>query len=89
VEALPIHLSLLEDRERARAQFREALAHAEASDAYGAIWLIAQFGPALRGDDPDEIERAVRRSATRPEVLENPFIRERFGVLNLDSTKNC
>jgi predicted ATPase len=87
VEALPIHLALLEDRNRAYELFRRALPLAEARDAYGAIWLIAEFSPLLRADAPDEIEHAIVRSASRPEVIDNPFLRERFGVLKLDTVK--
>jgi tetratricopeptide (TPR) repeat protein len=87
VEALPIHLALLEDRDRAYDLFRHALTLAEARDAYGAIWLIAEFSPLLRADAPEEIEQAILRSASRPEVVENPFLRERFGVLKLDTIK--
>jgi tetratricopeptide (TPR) repeat protein len=87
VEALPIHLALLDDRDRAYELFRRALALAEASDAYGAIWLIAEFCSLLAADAPEEIEQAIARSASRPEVIENPFLRERFGVLNLDTGK--
>jgi hypothetical protein len=64
--------------------FREALAFAEARETYGAIWLIAEFSSLLRADAPDEIEQAISRSAGRPEVVDNPFLRERFGVLKLD-----
>jgi predicted ATPase len=85
VEALPIHLALRDDRDRAYSMFREALAFAEARETYGAIWLIAEFSSLLRADAPDEIEQAISRSAGRPEVVDNPFLRERFGVLKLDS----
>jgi len=78
---------LLEDRNRAYELFRRALPLAEARDAYGAIWLIAEFSPLLRADAPDEIEHAIVRSASRPEVIDNPFLRERFGVLKLDTVK--
>ena len=87
VEALPIHLALLDSKADAFALFQEALVLAEARDVYGAIWLIAEFESALRENAPEEIARAVRRSASRPEVRDNPFMRERFGVLNLDSSK--
>jgi tetratricopeptide (TPR) repeat protein len=87
VEALPIHLALLESRARAHLIFREALAVAESRDAYGAIWLVSQFDAALREVASEEIDQAIARLAGRPEVIENPFIRERFGVLNLDSAK--
>jgi tetratricopeptide (TPR) repeat protein len=85
VEALPIHLALLNDRKNAYGLFRDALTLAEARDAYGAIWLIAEFSALLHADAPDEIERAILRSASRPEVIGNTLLRERFGVLNLDS----
>ena len=85
VEALPIHLALLNDRKNAYGLFRNALTLAESRDAYGAIWLIAEFSALLHADAPDEIERAILRSASRPEVTGNTLLRERFGVLNLDS----
>jgi tetratricopeptide (TPR) repeat protein len=85
VEALPIHLALRDDRVRAYSLFREALAWTEARETFGAIWLIAEFSSLLRADAPEEIEQAILRSISRPEVIENPFLRERFGVLNLDS----
>jgi hypothetical protein len=87
VEALPIHLALRDDRDRAYSLFRDALALAEARETFGAIWLIAEFSALLRADAPDEIEQAVIRSMSRPEVIDNPFLRERFGVLKLDTAK--
>jgi hypothetical protein len=85
VEALPIHLALRDDRDRAYSLFRDALVWTEARETYGAIWLIAEFSPLLRADAPDEIEQVILRSASRPEVIENTFLRERFGVLKLDT----
>jgi hypothetical protein len=53
----------------------------------GAAWLTAEFGAELRERVPEVIEAAVRRYGNGPEVLDNPRIRERFGVLMLDSAK--
>ena len=87
VEAVAIHLALIDGKDEACELFERALAMAEARDAYGASWLIAQFGVALRERVPHTIDAAIRRFAHRPEVLENPLIREQFGVLMLDSAK--
>jgi len=87
VEALAIHLALIDGKDEACELFERALALAEASDVYGASWLIAQFGVALRERIPDTIDAALGRFARHPEVLENPLIREQFGVLMLDSAK--
>jgi hypothetical protein len=50
-------------------------------------WLIAECGEALRGLAPDLVQGAVDSYAAHPEVLDNPRIRQRFGVLVVDSTK--
>jgi tetratricopeptide (TPR) repeat protein len=85
VEAVPVHLALRDGPDRACARFREALALAEARETYGAIWLIAEFSPLLRAYAPDEIEEAISRASSRPDVIENTYLRERFGVLKLDA----
>ena len=89
VESLAIHRALRESAEQAAPLFRAALALAESRDVYGATWLIAEFGVALREIAPALIDEAVRRYAGRPEVLDNPRIRQQFGVLILDSPNNC
>jgi tetratricopeptide (TPR) repeat protein len=87
VEALSIHLALRSDDDGALDLFWNALARAEERDAYGASWLVAEFGPVFRERVPDAIDATVRRCARTREMLENPFIRERFGVLMLDGAK--
>jgi tetratricopeptide (TPR) repeat protein len=87
VEALSIHLALRNGDDGALDLFWNALARAEERDAYGASWLVAEFGPVFRDRVPDAIDATVRRCARSREMLENPFIRERFGVLMLDGTK--
>jgi tetratricopeptide (TPR) repeat protein len=88
VEALPIHLALRSDGDGAVALFTAALALADTRDVYGAAWLTAEFGAALRERAPEVIAAALERYGSRPEVLDNPRIRERFGVLMLDSSKS-
>lgn len=87
VEALPIHLALRRESDGADELFKAALALADTRDVYGAAWLIAEFGAELRERAPELIEEALGRYGSRPEVLDNPHIRERFGVLMLDSAK--
>jgi hypothetical protein len=38
----------------------------------------------LREGDPDAVDELVRRYASRPEVSENPRLRQQFGVLMFD-----
>ena len=49
----------------------------------------AEVGPALIEIEPTGVREMVRRFAGRPEVLESPSIRDRFGVLMLDTADNC
>jgi predicted ATPase len=87
VEALSIHLAIRQGDEEAYELFEAALALAEEQEVYAAMWLIAEVGLALRAKAPEALDAVVRRFAGRPEVLESPQIRDRFGVLILDSTK--
>ena len=87
VEALPIRLALRRGEEGADELFRNALELADTRNVYGAAWLTAEFGLALRERMPEVVAAALERYGNRPEVLDNPFIRERFGVLMLDSAK--
>jgi tetratricopeptide (TPR) repeat protein len=89
VEAVPIHLALARSPEEAYERFARALELAEARDVYGAGWLVAEFGLPLRAHAPKAIQDAVRRYEALPELSETVRIRERFGVLLLDSAKNC
>ena len=85
VEALPIYLALRRSHIEAYERFTSALALAEKRDIYGASWLVAEFGLALREHAPGLIDGAVRRYHARPELRETVRIRDRFGVLLLDS----
>jgi hypothetical protein len=67
------------------ARLTEALALANPSDVYGAAWLTAEFGEEMRPHAPDLVTEALNRYASRPEVLANPRIRDRFAVLLFDS----
>jgi predicted ATPase/GGDEF domain-containing protein len=85
-EALALRFLLQEDRpSEAVARLTEALALAHPSDVYGAAWLTAEFGEEMRPYAPDLVTEALSRYASRPEVLANPRIRDRFTVLQLDS----
>ena len=87
VEALPIHLALMHDEENAFRMFEVALASADAKDAYGASWLLAEFAIPLRVNEPDKIDSLVRRYGARAESSDTPRIRERFGVLTWTARK--
>ena len=89
VEALPIYLALRTSWDQAYELFTRALARAESRDAYGAGWLLGEFGQAMRSRAPEAIAQVVRRFEARRELLEMPKIRERFGVLLLDSVQSC
>ena len=87
VEALAIRLAIASGREEAPILFRRAVALADTRDVYGAALLTAEFGPLLRSSAPHVVDEAVRRYAERPEVVENPRIRDQFGVLILDTVE--
>jgi tetratricopeptide (TPR) repeat protein len=89
VEAVGIHLALPRSKSVAYEMFAAALTLAEGSDVFGASWLVAEFGSVLRDHAPDAIGGAVQRYLVLPETRETPRIRERFGVLMLDSTEKC
>jgi tetratricopeptide (TPR) repeat protein len=85
-EALALRFDLQEGRPAdAVARLSEALALANPSDVYGAAWLTAEFGEEMRPHAPDLVTEALTRYASRPEVLANPRIRDRFTVLLFDS----
>jgi tetratricopeptide (TPR) repeat protein len=88
VEALPIRLALRRGGDEADELFRTALALADSWNVYGAAWLTAEFGLELRGRVPEVVAEALQRYGSRSEVLDNPFIRERFGVLMFDTVKS-
>jgi len=85
-EALLLRLALLDQHpEEAVERLDRALALAAPSDVYGAASLTAELGEEMRRHAPDLVTDALRRYASRPEVLANPRIRDRFTVLLLDS----
>lgn len=85
-EALELRFALLDARyDEAVERLTKALALAHPSDVYGAAWLTAEFGEEIRPHAPTLVSEAVHRYASRPEVLANPKIRERFTVLLIDS----
>jgi tetratricopeptide (TPR) repeat protein len=87
VEALAIRLAVLTGRGDAGQIFTTAVELADTRDVYAGGWLTAELGAALRESAPEAVETAVRRYATRPEVVGNPRLRGRFGVLMVDSAK--
>jgi tetratricopeptide (TPR) repeat protein/GGDEF domain-containing protein len=85
-EALAIRFALLDEHYGdAVDRLTKALAMAHPSDVYGAAWLTAEFGEEIRPHAPVLVGEAVERYASRPEVLANPKIRDRFTVLLFDS----
>jgi tetratricopeptide (TPR) repeat protein len=84
-EALILRLALLDGRPAdAVERLGRALALAQPSDVYGAASLTAEFGEEIRPHAPELVNDALQRYASRPEVLANPKIRDRFTVLLLD-----
>jgi tetratricopeptide (TPR) repeat protein len=85
VVGLELHIMLLDRNPTEAANlFSRALTMSGGSDDYGAAWLTAEFGAVLRLYVPDVIAEAVRQYASIPEVLGNPYIRDRFAVLKGD-----
>jgi tetratricopeptide (TPR) repeat protein/GGDEF domain-containing protein len=85
-EALMLRLQRLDGRNAEMPEsLRRALALADETDVYAAAWLTAEFWGDIHPLAPELMERAVRRYGSRPEVLGNPKIRDRFAVLLFDS----
>jgi GGDEF domain-containing protein/tetratricopeptide (TPR) repeat protein len=85
-EALLLRLQRLDGRSSDMpGSLERALDLADGTDVYAAAWLTAEFWDDVHPLAPDLMERAARRYGTRPEVLGNPKIRDRFAVLLLDS----
>ena len=85
-EALMLRLQRLDGRlEEMPKTLERALELADPTDVYAAAWLTAEFWDDVHPIAPELMERSVRRYGTRPEVLGNPKIRERFAVLLFDS----
>jgi hypothetical protein len=66
-------------------RLKRALDLADETDVYAAAWLTAEFWGDIHPLAPELMERAARRYGSRPEVLGNPKIRDRFAVLLFDS----
>jgi len=88
VEALAIRLAILSGGQDAMRMLTDATLRADTQDRYAAALLVAEFGAALRDTDSDAVDRLVRRYWGRPEVSENPRLRQQFGVLMLDSASS-
>ena len=85
-EALLLRLQRLDGRQgQMPATLERALELADPTDVYAAAWLTAEFWDDIHPLAPGMMERAARRYGTRPEVLGNPKIRDRFAVLLFDS----
>jgi tetratricopeptide (TPR) repeat protein/GGDEF domain-containing protein len=85
-EALMLRLQRLDGRNAEMPdQLKRALELADETDVYAAAWLTAEFWGDIHPLAPELMERAVRRYGSRPEVLGNPKIRDRFAVLLFDS----
>jgi GGDEF domain-containing protein/tetratricopeptide (TPR) repeat protein len=85
-EALLLRIQALDGRRDEMAPTLDrALRLADGTDVYAAAWLTAEFWDDVHPLAPDMMERAARRYGTRPEVLGNPKIRDRFAVLLFDS----
>jgi tetratricopeptide (TPR) repeat protein len=85
-EALLLRLQRLDGRlTDMPARMERALELADPTDVYAAAWLTAEFWDDIHPLAPDLMARAARRYGTRPEVLGNPKIRDRFAVLLFDS----
>ena len=85
-EALLLRLQRLDGRElEMPASLERALDLADPTDVYAAAWLTAEFWDDIHPLAPALMERAVQRYGSRPEVLGNPKIRDRFAVLLFDS----
>ena len=89
VEALAIHLAVRRGGAGAIERFAAAVAKAESRDVFGACWLVIEVAPAIKDAWPEGLDELVRRLSGHPEVLESPTIRERLGVLMLDSSRKC
>jgi tetratricopeptide (TPR) repeat protein len=85
-EALLLRLQLLDGRAAEMPRmFERAIALADTTDVYAAAWLTAEVWDDIHPLAPELMEAAARRYGTRPEVLGNPKIRDRFAVLLFDS----
>ncbi len=88
VEALALRLAILAGREDTGRMLVDAAHRADTQDPYAAALLTAEFGATLRESDPDAVDGLVRRYWSRPEVSENPRLRQQFGVLILDGASS-
>jgi hypothetical protein len=88
VEALAIRLAILAGRPDAAQLFTDAARRAHTRDPYAGALLTAEFGATLREMAPDDVDEVIRLYAGRPEVVENPRLRQQFGVLMFDSASS-
>jgi len=88
VEALAIRLAIHAGRKDAIRLLADAALRAETHDPYAAALLIAEFGATFREVAPEAVDDLVRRYSSRPDVSENPRLRQQFGVLMLDSASS-
>jgi hypothetical protein len=88
VEALAIRLAILAGRDDAAQLFADAARRAHTRDPYAGALLTAEFGAVLRDGAADAVDEMIRLYAGRPEVVENPRLRQQFGVLMLDSASS-
>jgi hypothetical protein len=85
-EALLLRLQRIDgETDEMPLHLERALTLADTTDVYAAAWLTAEFWDDVHPLAPQLMERAARRYSTRPEVLGNPKIRDRFAVLLFDS----
>src|SRR5947209_7099823 len=85
-EALMLRLLLIDGKvDEARGVFSRALQMADPTDIYAAAWLTAECGKDLLPFAPEIVEDAAHGYGSRPEVLGNPKIKDRFTVLLFDS----
>jgi hypothetical protein len=84
VESLRIQLAVYRGDPGAYELFETALALAEEGDVYGAIWLVTEVGGVLHALNPPGFQEVIARFADRPEVLDSPHLRAKFGVLKMD-----
>ena len=78
---LEIHIMLLDaEIEEASRLFVGAI-ELTVHDNNAMAWLTAEFGAKLRSRIPEIIQREARKFASLPEILSNPWMRDRLAVL--------
>ena len=89
VETLQLLLAIRRRDGQVVEMFESAIERASARDLFGACSILADVGASLREQSPEAVAAAVERFMKLPELADNPMIRERFGVLMLDSAPRC